>query len=304
ALITYLTQILASVNMIAMIFLQSSRAIVSSKRLTEVLETNIDITNKPDGKLSKTVDSGNVRFENVNFKYYKNNHEWVLSDVSVEIKSGQTVGIIGSTGCGKTSFVNLIPRLYDVDEGAVFVDGTDVRDYDLTHLRDGVAVVLQNNLLFSGSIEENLRWGDKDATTEELDLVADWSASAEFINAKSEGYETLVDQGGVNLSGGQKQRLCIARALLKKPKILILDDSTSAVDTATEGKITYHLNNELQNTTKIIIAQRITSVMNADMIIVMNDGQIESIGQHEDLLENCKTYQEICSSQIDKEVQA
>ncbi len=301
ALVTYLTQILASVNMLAMVFLQSSRAIVSSKRITEVLDTQVDIKNVKNEYSQKTVDGGNVRFEHVDFKYYKNNQELVLSDINFEIKSGETVGIIGSTGCGKTSLVNLIPRLYDVDNGAVYVDGVNVKDYSLKELRDGVSVVLQSNGLFSGSIRENLLWGDMEATEESLENVVDWSAAKEFVCQKEKGLDFRLDQGGLNLSGGQKQRLCIARALLKNPKILILDDSTSAVDTATESKISNHLNNELKNTTKIIIAQRVSSVMHADKIVVMNDGIIESIGTHLELLKDSITYQEICYSQMDKE---
>ncbi len=209
--------------------------------------------------------------------------------------------MIGSTGCGKTSLINLIPRLYDVTRGAVYVDGMNVKDYQLEKLRDGVSVVLQNNRLFSGSIEDNLRWGDADATMEELEAVAQWSASDEFIYHKKDGFASVLDQGGTNLSGGQKQRLCIARALLKKPKILILDDSTSAVDTATEGIILRHLSGELKDTTKIIIAQRISSVINADAIVVMNEGRIEAIGSHDELLQSSITYQEIYYSQTGKE---
>lgn len=301
ALVTYLTQILASVNMIAMVFLQSSRAVVSNKRIVEVLETEINITNVENEFIEKEVLSGNITFEHVNFKYYKNNHELVLEDLNFEIKSGETVGVIGSTGCGKTSLVNLIPRLYDVHSGAVYVDGVDVRNYSLEKLRDGVAVVLQNNCLFTGSIRDNLKWGDMNANEEAISDVVEWSAAGEFVYKKADGLDDRVEQGGLNLSGGQKQRLCIARALLKEPKILILDDSTSAVDTATEAKITGHLNGELKETTKIIIAQRVSSVRNADKIIVMNDGKIEAIGTHLELLESSITYQEICYSQMDKE---
>lgn len=304
ALVTYLAQVLMSVNMLAMVFLQSSRAIVSCKRVSQVLDADVDILDGTGDQLDKTVDSGAITFEHVNFRYYKNSEEKVLSDISIHIPSGQTVGIIGSTGCGKTSFVNLIARLYDVDSGAVLVDGVNVKDYSLKNLRDGVSMVLQNNILFSGSIAENLRWGDQQATDSELQTVSDWSAASEFIEGKRDGFQSMLDQGGLNLSGGQKQRLCIARALLKKPKILILDDSTSAVDTATERTITSHLKNELADTTKIIIAQRITSVMNADMILVMNEGRIEHIGDHTQLLENCLTYQEIYHSQMEQEVTA
>ncbi len=302
ALITYLAQILMSVSMIAMVFLQSSRAFVSLHRISEVLETNVDVANAADADPARKVESGEIVFENVCFKYYKNNEELVLKDVSLTIASGQTVGVIGSTGCGKTSFINLIPRLYDVDSGAVYVDGLNVKNYTTQNLRDGVSVVLQNNMLFSGTIEENLRWGDEKATKEEIELVAQWAAAKDFVESKRDGYQTMLEQGGVNLSGGQKQRLCIARALLKRPKILILDDSTSAVDTATEATISHHLHSELKDTTKIIIAQRVGSVMSADMIVVMNDGMIEACGTHEELLENCGTYQEIYYSQMDKEV--
>ncbi len=303
AFITYLTQILASVTMLANVFLQSSRAIVSSKRITEVMETEVDITDNNSEYNSKKVESGDIEFRNVSFKYYLNNEEDVLTDISVKINSGETVGIIGSTGCGKTSFVNLIPRLYDVTKGSLLVDGVDVRDYSIENLRDGVSVVLQNNMLFSGTIEENLRWGDDSATEAEIKQVSDWSAAAEFVEDKQHGYKSIVKQGGVNLSGGQKQRLCIARALLKKPKILILDDSTSAVDTATERKITHHLKNELSGATKIIIAQRISSVCDADKIIVMGDGKIESMGTHDQLLKTSVIYKEINDSQSGKGVE-
>ncbi|MFI3167612.1 MAG: ABC transporter ATP-binding protein [Bacillota bacterium] len=303
AFITYLTQILASVTMFANVFLQSSRAIVSSKRITEVMETEVDITDNNSKYNDKKVETGNIEFKNVSFKYYLNNEEDVLSNISVKINSGETVGIIGSTGCGKTSFVNLIPRLYDVTKGSLLVDGVDVRDYSIENLRDGVSVVLQNNMLFSGTIESNLRWGDESATESEIKEVCNWSAAEEFVQDKQHGYQSVIEQGGVNLSGGQKQRLCIARALLKKPKILILDDSTSAVDTATERKITYHLKNELAGATKIIIAQRISSVCDADKIIVMGDGKIESMGTHEQLLKTSVIYKEINDSQSGKGVE-
>ncbi|MFI3206897.1 MAG: ABC transporter ATP-binding protein [Clostridia bacterium] len=299
-LITYLTQILMSVNMFAMIFLQSSRSIVSGKRILEVLNTEVDTNNNESKYLDKTVNSGDIVFENVFFKYYKDNKENVLSNINVHIKSGETIGIIGSTGCGKTSFVHLIPRLYDIDSGNIFVDGVNVKDYSVKNLRDGVSVVLQNNLLFSGSIKDNLQWGDKNAKFEDMVKVANWSASDEFINNFNDGYDTRLDQGGLNLSGGQKQRLCIARAMLKNPKILILDDSTSAVDTATEQRINSHLHGEFDNITKIIIAQRVSSVVNATKIIVMNEGKIEAIGSHQELLKSCITYQEIHNSQMDK----
>ncbi|MFI3237171.1 MAG: ABC transporter ATP-binding protein [Lachnospiraceae bacterium] len=302
ALITYMTQILMSVNMLANVFLQSSRAMASEKRIAEVLDADIDIVDNLDSEYR--VQSGDIRFEHVDFKYYKNNKELVLSDITVDIKAGQTIGIIGSTGCGKTSFIHLIPRLYDVDQGNVYVGGIDVKDYSLKNLRDGVAVVLQNNVLFSGTIEENLKWGDKTASNEEMEQVAAWSAANEFIDEKPLKYQDIVDQGGLNLSGGQKQRLCIARALLKKPKILILDDSTSAVDTATEASIRGYLASELKETTKLIIAQRISSVIEADKILVMNDGKIEAFATHDELMETSITYKEIYQSQMSQEVQA
>lgn len=292
AMITYLMQILMSMNMLAMIFLQSSRALVSSKRLTEVLTAEVTIQDN-HAEIVNTVNSGNIKFEHVKFRYYQNSEDLVLSDLNFEIPSGKTVGIIGSTGSGKSSLIHLIPRLYEVSEGSVYVDGTNVKDYTLENLRDGVAIVLQNNMLFSGTIKENLLWGNKEATMEEIQCAARWAAAEEFILKKEGGYDAIVEQGGRNFSGGQKQRLCIARALLKKPQILILDDSTSAVDTATEKMITHALHTELKNTTKIIIAQRISSVENADFIIVMEDGKIEAMGKHNQLLQECKTYQEI-----------
>ena len=234
------------------------------------------------------------------YRYYKNSEEPVLDNINVEIPAGSTVGIIGSTGCGKTTLVSMIPRLYDVDSGEVLIDGINVKSYSLENLRLGIGMVLQKNLLFSGSIADNLRWGDSEATDEEMQLAAEHSAAHKFVSTFNDGYETTLDKGGMNLSGGQKQRLCIARALLKKPKILILDDSTSAVDTATEAQIRDALKNDLPDCTKIIIAQRISSVKDADMIIVMNDGRITGIGEHEYLLENNSEYSEIYYSQMDK----
>ncbi|OON98530.1 MAG: ABC transporter [Epulopiscium sp. Nele67-Bin004] len=298
AFITYLTQVLASVSMLGMIFLQSSKSFVSSKRITEVLTAVIDVADGNNAE--KTVETGDIRFENVSFKYTQNNEEVVLSNISVDIKAGETVGIIGSTGCGKTSFAHLIPRLYNANSGDIYVGGVNVKDYSLHNLRDGVAVVLQNNVLFSGTIKENLQWGDPNASEDKIQQVSDWAAAHDFVSGFDDGYDSKVEQGGVNFSGGQKQRLCIARALLKSPKILILDDSTSAVDTATERKINHHLYNELGDTTKIIIAQRITSVIDANKIIVMDDGKIEAIGTHSELLKNSTTYQEIYHSQMDR----
>lgn len=299
AMITYLSQILMSVNMIANIFMQSSRSIVSVRRLSEVLDENVNIHDINAKYPDKIVESGNVTFENVSFKYFENSEENVLSNLSISINSGDTIGIIGSTGCGKSSLIHLIPRLYDVNEGRVLVDGVDVRDYSLKNLRNGIAVVLQQNLLFSGSIRENLRWGNTSATDEEIEKMADFSAASGFIGETTNKYDTILNQGGLNLSGGQKQRLCIARALIKKTKILILDDSTSAVDTATESKIRNHLANDLKDMTKIIIAQRITSVQQANMIIVLDEGSVSAIGTHEELIETSSVYQEIYNSQVD-----
>lgn len=250
------------------------------------------------------VREGKIEFRHVSFRYYKKNHEKVLDDISFTIKPGQTVGIIGSTGSGKTSLVQLIPRLYDADEGAVFVDGVDVRDYSLKNLRDGVSMVLQKNVLFSGTILENLQWGDEQAGKAEVRAAAAAAQADDFVSHFPEGYETQLGQGGVNVSGGQKQRLCIARALLKKPKILILDDSTSAVDTATEKRIRESFQKTLRHTTKLIIAQRIGSVMDADLILVMEEGRIVGRGSHEELLASCSAYQEIYDSQMDREVDA
>ncbi len=304
AFTTYIVQILMSLMMLAMVLLQSSRALASLHRIAEVLDTQVNLTDEGCALPEKKVESGEVEFKDVTFRYYKENKEAVLSHISFKAESGQVLGIIGSTGSGKTTLVQMIPRLYDVDEGEVLVGGINVKDYSLKHLRDGVGMVLQKNVLFSGSILENLMWGDEDATREEV-LEASRAAQADtFVSSFTEGYDTELGQGGVNVSGGQKQRLCIARALLKKPKILILDDSTSAVDTATEAKIRESFTSTLKDTTKIIIAQRITSVMEADQILVLDEGQIVGIGSHEQLLENCEQYQEIYYSQMDKEVSA
>lgn len=304
AFTTYIVQILMSLMMLAMVLLQSSRALASIHRITEVLDTEVNLTDDHCARPEKTVDSGAVEFRDVTFRYYKENKEAVLSHISFRAQSGQTIGIIGGTGSGKTTLVQMIPRLYDVDQGEVLVDGVNVRDYSLKHLRDGVGMVLQKNVLFSGTIMENLMWGDANATKEEL-LEASRAAQADpFVSTFTDGYFTELGQGGVNVSGGQKQRLCIARALLKKPKILILDDSTSAVDTATEAKIRESFGSTLKDTTKIIIAQRITSVMDADQILVMDEGEIVGAGSHEKLLKECEPYQEIYYSQMDKEVSA
>ncbi|MBQ8302203.1 MAG: ABC transporter ATP-binding protein [Clostridia bacterium] len=299
AFVTYTTQILSSLMMVSMLFMFASRAIASAKRICEVLDEKIDI-NDTNSSAEHKVTRGEIEFKNVSFRYYKNSEEAVLENIDLKIPAGATVGIIGSTGCGKTTLVSMIPRLYDVDCGEVLVDGVNVKDYSLVNLRDGIGMVLQKNLLFSGSIEYNLRWGDADATDEEMIRSSEHSASHKFVSTFKEGYDTLLDKGGMNLSGGQKQRLCIARALLKKPKILILDDSTSAVDTATEKQIREAFATDLPDCTKIIIAQRISSVKDADMIIVLNDGQITGIGTHDQLLEGNEEYGEIYYSQMDR----
>ena len=304
AFTTYIVQILMSLMMTAMLLLQSSRALASAKRIGEVLDTVVDLTDEQATQKEALVTSGKVEFKNVAFRYYKENHTPVLSEINLTIEPGKITGIIGSTGCGKTSLVQLIPRLYDVDEGEVLVDGINVKDYSLRNLREGVGMVLQKNVLFSGSIMSNLRWGDKNATEEEITKAAVYAQADGFVRSFKEGYETELGQGGVNVSGGQKQRLCIARALLKKPKILILDDSTSAVDTATERKIREAFSTELKDTTKIIIAQRISSVKYADKIVVLDEGKIVGEGTHHELYRNCETYREICISQEEKEVTA
>lgn len=299
AFITYTTQILSSLMMVSMLFMFASRALASGRRICEVLDEKIDI-NDTNSSAEQKITNGAIEFKNVVFRYYKTSEEPVLDNINVTIPAGSTVGIIGSTGCGKTTLVSMIPRLYDVDEGEVLIDGVNVKDYSLTNLRDGIGMVLQKNLLFSGSIEYNLRWGDDDATDEEMIRAAEHSAAHKFVSTFTEGYETLLDKGGMNLSGGQKQRLCIARALLKKPKILILDDSTSAVDTATEAQIREAFATDLPDCTKIIIAQRISSVKDADFIIVMNDGKITGIGTHQQLLDSNEEYGEIYYSQTDR----
>lgn len=301
AFTTYIVQILMSLMMLAMVILQSSRALASLSRIREILDTDVDLNDEHCKEPDKIVSSGRVEFRDVSFRYYKENKEPVLSHISFDVKSGQTLGIIGSTGSGKTTLVQMIPRLYDVDEGEVLVDGVNVKDYTLENLREGVGMVLQKNVLFSGSILENLMWGDENASMEEVRKAAGAAQADGFISSFTGGYEMDLGQGGVNVSGGQKQRLCIARALLKKPKILILDDSTSAVDTATEAKIRESFAGELKNTTKIIIAQRISSVKEADEIMVLDDGKIVGFGKHEDLLSSCEAYQEIYYSQMDKE---
>ncbi|MCI6631125.1 MAG: ABC transporter ATP-binding protein [Lachnospiraceae bacterium] len=304
AFTTYIVQVLMSLMMLAMVLLQSSRAVASARRITEVLDTKPDLTDEDASDADAVIQKGDIEFRNVSFSYYKEREEKVLDHISFSITHGETVGIIGSTGCGKTTLVQLIPRLYDVDEGEVLVDGIDVREYSLKHLRNSVGMVLQKNVLFSGTILDNLRWGDEQADPEQVRAAAQAAQADDFIRSFEKGYDTELGQGGVNVSGGQKQRLCIARALLKKPRILILDDSTSAVDTATEAMIRRSFRTELKDTTKIIIAQRITSVMEADKILVLEEGRIVGEGSHRELMASCETYREIYESQMDKEVTA
>jgi len=301
AFTTYITQILMSLMMLSMVFLQSSRAMASVKRINEVLDTVMDLTDEYASEKELLVSKGKVEFKNVSFHYGEDGSEKVLENISFTAEPGQVLGIIGATGSGKTTLVQLIPRLYDATEGQVLVDGVDVKEYSLKNLREGVGMVLQKNVLFSGTIEENLRWGDEDASLEELRSAADSAQADGFVTSFTDGYGTELDQGGTNVSGGQKQRLCIARALLKKPKILILDDSTSAVDTATEAKIRESFHTTLKDTTKIIIAQRIGSVEDADKILVLEDGSIIGMGDHTELMKSCEAYQEIYYSQRDRE---
>ena len=304
AFTSYIVQILMSLMMLAMVLLQCSRAMASLHRITEVLDTKVTLTDEGCAKPDKKVESGKVEFKDVTFRYYKDNKEAVLSHISFQIESGKVLGIIGGTGSGKTTLVQMIPRLYDADQGEILVDDVNVKDYSLQNLRQGVGMVLQKNVLFSGSIMENLMWGDEEASREEILQAARAAQADGFVSGFAKGYETELGQGGVNVSGGQKQRLCIARALIKKPKILILDDSTSAVDTATEAKIRESFGTTLKDTTKIVIAQRITSVMEADEILVLEEGQIVGKGSHEELLAGCQAYQEIYYSQMDKEASA
>lgn len=301
AFTTYIVQILSSLMMLSMVFLNAARAMASVKRINEVLDTQIDLTDENAPRKELQVREGRVEFQDVSFSYSADADEKVLEHISFSVEPGQIVGIIGTTGSGKTTLVQLIPRLYDVTEGRVLVDGVDVREYSLRNLRNGVGMVLQKNELFSGTIEENLLWGNEQAGREEVRKMAESAQADEFIMSFADGYETEIEQGGTNVSGGQKQRLCIARALLKRPKILILDDSTSAVDTATEAKIREAFHTTLKDTTKIIIAQRIGSVEEADKILVMDDGKIIGMGTHEELLASCEAYQDIYYSQRDQE---
>ncbi len=297
AFLTYVTQILFSLMMITMLLMTAARALASARRIREVMEEELDLNDDNAAYPDLAVKHGAIEFKNVTFRYYKNSEESVLDRINLSIPAGATVGVIGSTGCGKTTLVSMIPRLYDADEGEVLVDGVNVKDYSLYQLREGVGMVLQKNTLFSGTIAENLRWGDQDATDEQLVTAAAYAQADKFITAFTDGYDTELEQGGTNVSGGQKQRLCIARALLKKPKILILDDSTSAVDTATEAQIRRAFREELDGSTKIIIAQRISSVREADMIVVMDNGAVTGVGTHAELLETNAAYREIFESQ-------
>lgn len=295
SLLTYCMNILMSLMMLSMAFVMISMSTASVERISEVLNETSDLQNPEHPVLE--VPDGSVEFRNVNFRYKQDAEGYVLKNINLSIKSGETLGIIGGTGSAKTSLVNLISRLYDVTDGCVLVGGRDVREYDMETLRNQVSVVLQKNTLFSGTIYENLRWGDKNATDEECQRACKLACADEFIERFPEKYNTYIEQGGTNVSGGQKQRLCIARALLKKPKILILDDSTSAVDTATDAKIRRAFAEEIPDTTKIIIAQRISSVQQADRIAVMNEGQLVAVGNHEELLKSCEIYREVYESQ-------
>ncbi len=301
AFITYLTQILMALNFLVMIVLQGTRAAASDKRISAVMDAEIDITDENALFKDKEIKHGSIEFKNVSFRYFKNNKDMVLKNISFSINKGELVGIIGSTGSGKTTLVSLIPRLYDADEGEILIDGINIKDYSLYNLREKISVVLQKNTLFSGTIAENLRWGNENATDEQLSKACEIAQADSFVRAFPDGYDTDVERGGANLSGGQRQRLCIARALLKNPKIIILDDSTSAVDTATDASIRKSFREQLQDTTKLIIAQRITSVCDADKIIVMDNGSIVGIGKHEELMTNCPAYTEIYYSQKDRE---
>ncbi len=295
AMLTYGMQILMSLMMLSMIYVMLTMSAESIKRIYEVLEEKSLLTN-PENPVTEITD-GSIEFKNVSFKYSKKAKKNALSDINLDIKSGMTVGILGGTGSGKSSLVQLIPRLYDVCEGEVFVGGRDVREYDLDVLRNSVAMVLQKNMLFSGTIKENLRWGNDNATDEELIEACKMAQAHEFVESFPNKYDTLIEQGGTNVSGGQRQRLCIARALLKKPKILILDDSTSAVDTKTDALIRAEFKKFIPETTKLIIAQRVSSVSDADMIVLLDNGMVKAVGTHEELLKTSEMYQEIYNQQ-------
>ncbi len=295
SLFSYVMSVLSSLMMLSMIFVMLTMSAASAKRIAEVLEEKADIVNPKNPVME--ISDGSIVFDNVDFSYKHGSGEKTLKDIDISIRSGETIGIIGGTGCGKSTLVNLISRLYDVDNGRVFVGGRDVREYDLEALRNEVAVVLQKNVLFSGTILDNLRWGKEDATLEECMEACKLACADEFIEKMPDKYDTWIEQGGTNVSGGQKQRLCIARALLKSPKVLVLDDSTSAVDTATDAKIREAFAKKIPGTTKLIIAQRISSVQHADRILVMEDGKIDGFGLHEELLANNMIYQEIYETQ-------
>lgn len=294
--ISYITQILSSLMMVSFMFVMIVMARTSIQRIGEVLNELPDI-NDDHADASLQVKDGSIAFEDVNFSYARNENNLTLEDVSFQINPGETIGVIGGTGSAKSTLVQLIPRLYDVYSGSVKVGGRDVRDYKIENLRDAVAMVLQVNNLFAGTIRENICWGKEDATDEEVEAACRAAQAHDFIMSFPDGYDTELEQGGVNVSGGQKQRLCIARALIKKPKIIIMDDSTSAVDVATDAKIRQALRKNLQGTTTIIIAQRITSISDADKIIVMNDGRIDAIGTHEELMKSNEIYREVYESQ-------
>ena len=296
AFFTYASEILMSLMMVSMVLMFLTRAIACGKRVVEVLDEQPQITDaQADPAL--TVENGDIRFDHVYFKYHPTAEDWNLTDIDLHIESGMTVGILGGTGSAKTTLVSMIPRLYEVNGGAVYVGGRNVKEYTMEALRDGCAMVLQKNTLFSGTIRENLRWGRADATDAEIEEACRMACADEFIEKMPDGYDTYIEQGGTNVSGGQKQRLCIARALLRRPKVLILDDSTSAVDTATDAKIRAALKTALPDATKLIIAQRITSVMDADRIIVLDDGHVVGLGTHEQLMESCSIYREVYESQ-------
>lgn len=294
-LLTYCMNILMNLMMLSMIFVMVTMSVASARRVAEVLNEKPDITN-PENPVMEVAD-GSIEFRHVDFSYKKDAKEPVLKDINLKIRSGETIGILGGTGSGKSSLVSLLSRLYDVTKGSVLVGGRDVREYDIDVIRNQVAVVLQNNVLFSGTILDNLRWGDKEATKEECMHACDLACASEFIEKLPKGYDTYIEQGGTNVSGGQKQRLCIARALLKKPKVLILDDSTSAVDTSTDAKIRKAFAEEIPGTTKLIIAQRVYSIQNADHIIVLENGEVNGFGTHEELLENNEIYRDVYESQ-------